>query len=555
MQSRAPAKAPPVVPGTILDGKYKVERILGQGGMGLVVEARHLPDDARVALKLLLPDNAAEPAAAARFLRGASTLEKLKSEHVTRVYDIGKLDDGAPCIAMELLEGRDLARTLSLSSVLPVADAIDYVLQACEAIAEAHAQGIVHRDLKPSNLFLSRRIDGSPIVKVLDFDNALITGDGGETLTRGAATMESVLYVSPEQMQQGREVDHRTDIYTLGITLYELIGGKHPFYAETLPQLCAEILTGTPAPLSTLRPEVPEELAQVIAKAYARDREGRYPTVADFAVALAPFAPPRSQAKIDHIARMAGLPVPVVGTVIASAMAEGAAAPPDATSTRATDEASTSATPLPSTAPAPAPAAASSLAAAPPTSAPAPALPARRAGSDPHQIILGPYSAPMSARAAARFARGHANDGSPAPSTEGPSGLGRTGALALSITGILAVGGAAMLFALRSGSAGSSPAPTTSVEHVTTAPEIPIPEASPRPEASLEAESSAAPSSATPGASDPSAAESASAGSPPSTSSASTSRSAAPRAPSKTPPKTTTKTTTPPALEHHSSSR
>jgi eukaryotic-like serine/threonine-protein kinase len=521
VESRDPTKTPPIVPGTILDGKYRVELPIQHGESGLVVAARHLPDDARVALKLLNPSVAARPAAESRFLRGIEGTAKLESEHVARVYDFGRFNDGTPFMAMELLEGRDLARTLKLSSVLPVADAIDYVLQACAAIAEAHAQGIVHQNLKPSNLFLSRRVDGSPIVKVLAFDKALIAGGGGESLGRGAGAITSVPYVSPEQLQQGGEVDRRTDIYTLGIALYELISGKHPFYGDTLPQLCIEILTGTPTPLHELRPEVPEELARVIAKAYARDRADRYPTVADFVVALTPFAPMRSRPTIERVARMAGLPAPVAG---AAAVAAHASATPIIT-----DLAPAAADPGPTAAP--------SLTAAP--LAPASARTVGKAGSDSHQIILGPYSAPMSARAAARFARGHANDGAEGPSADGPGGIGRVGALALSVTGILALGGVAMLLALRSdGARGGPPPPTMSVEHVTTTQEIPFVPVPARPATSLAAESPGSSSAAIPSASAPSATPQ---------------RSAAPSAPSTSPG--TPKTPPPRPLELHGTSR
>ncbi len=265
----------PTLPGAVLAGKYRVERIIGQGGMGVVVEARHISLDERVALKFLLPEYAQHPEAAGRFLREARASVKIKSEHVARVSDVGTLDTGAPYMVMEFLQGSDLSKLLETTGVLMVPDAVDYVIQGCEALAEAHAQGIVHRDIKPANLFLTKRSNGSPLVKLLDFGISKTSGAAVDNLTKTSTAMGSALYMSPEQMQTTRGVDHRTDIYAMGISLYELLAGKQPFYAETLPQLCAEIFTGTPTPIRSLRADVPEELAQVMEKAYARDRVRR----------------------------------------------------------------------------------------------------------------------------------------------------------------------------------------------------------------------------------------------------------------------------------------
>ncbi len=309
MSNASDLSANPTLPGTVLAGKYRVERVLGQGGMGVVVEARHMALDERVALKFLLPEYAKHPEAAARFLREARNAVRIKSEHVARVSDVGTLDSGAPYMVMEYLEGRDLAGVLEKSGVIAISDAVDYVIQGCEAIAEAHSHGIVHRDLKPANLFLSKRPDGMPIVKVLDFGISK-SGTAVDNLTKTTASMGSALYMSPEQMAQTRSVDHRTDIYALGISLYELLAGKQPFYADTLPQLCCEILTGIPTPLRTARPDVPEPLALTIERAYARDRGARFQSVAEFVVALAPFAPPRTQNTIERVARLGGLPIP-----------------------------------------------------------------------------------------------------------------------------------------------------------------------------------------------------------------------------------------------------
>ena len=303
----------PVRPGQILAGKYRVDRVLGRGGMGVVVEARHVALDERVALKFLLPDYAQMPEASARFLREARAAVKIKSEHVARVSDVGTLETGSPYMVMEFLEGIDLSKALESYGVCQIPDAIDYLIQTCEAIAEAHGHGIVHRDLKPANLFLTRRPDGTPMIKVLDFGISKMSGGGVDNLTRTTTSMGSALYMSPEQMQTTRGVDHRTDIYALGISLYELLAGKQPFYADTLPQLCAEVLTGRPTPIRQLRAEVSDALAAVLEKAYARDRDQRYQTIAELVAAVAPWAPPRSQTTLDRIARMAGVAPAIAG--------------------------------------------------------------------------------------------------------------------------------------------------------------------------------------------------------------------------------------------------
>jgi len=287
--------------------------------MGYVVEARHVALDERVALKFLLPEYAKHPEASARFLREARAAVKIKSEHVARVSDHGTLESGAPYMVMEFLDGSDLAKQLQERGPLAMEDGIDYVLQASEAIAEAHSYGIVHRDLKPANLFLASRRDGSPLVKVLDFGISKMSGAADHALTKTATAMGSALYMSPEQMQETRGVDHRTDIYSLGITLFELLAGTQPFHAETLPQLCAEVLTGTPRPLREFRPDLSEDLAQRLARAYERDKNIRYQSIAEFAVALAPYAPQRSQSTVERIARMGGLPPPKVGEGVGAA--------------------------------------------------------------------------------------------------------------------------------------------------------------------------------------------------------------------------------------------
>ncbi len=304
-----------IAPGTILAGKYRVARVLGRGGMGVVVEAHHIQLDDRVALKFLLPEYATHPEASERFLREARAAVKIKSEHVARVSDVGTLETGAPYMVMEYLNGTDLSSLLEKNGPMPLQDAVDYVIQGCEAINEAHTYGIVHRDIKPANLFLTKRPDGSPMVKVLDFGISKTVGAGVDGLTKTTATMGSALYMSPEQMRQSRSVDSRTDIYSMGITLYELLAGKQPFYANTLPELCAEVLTGTPTPLREVRSDLPPDFAAVLERAYARSLEQRYQSITEFVFALAAYAPARSQETLDRFARLANVQAPQAGRV------------------------------------------------------------------------------------------------------------------------------------------------------------------------------------------------------------------------------------------------
>src|SRR3954463_949976 len=278
--------------GQILAGKFRIERVLGQGGMGVVVAATHLQLDQRVALKFLLPEALSNPEAWERFAREARAAVKIKSEHVARVSDVGTLESGSPYMVMEYLHGEDLASYVRRNGAAAIPDAVEFLLQACEAIAEAHALGIVHRDLKPANLFVTRRVDGSPCIKVLDFgiSKLTVTGAGAELgMTKTHTIMGSPLYMSPEQMSSSRSVDMRTDIWALGVILYETLTGRVPFEAETMPQLCGMILQDPPRPIRELRPGVPGVLESVLYHCLEKNRERRFANVAELAFALARF--------------------------------------------------------------------------------------------------------------------------------------------------------------------------------------------------------------------------------------------------------------------------
>ena len=292
--------------GQVLAGKYRIERVLGRGAMGLVVAATHLQLGERVALKFLLPEALQNRDSVARFEREARAAVKIKSEHVARVSDVGTLENGAPYMVMEYLEGIDLSGWLMQRGALPVAQAVDFVLQACEAIAEAHALGIVHRDLKPANLFVIQRSDGLLAVKVLDFGISKFNGpDAADAaMTKTTAVMGSPLYMSPEQMQSSKDVDPRGDIWALGIVLYELLSGRLPFPGETMAELVLKVVVAPPVALSLVCPQVPAALEAVVFKCLEKDRGARYQSVADLAVALLEFAPPHSRVSVERIGRV-----------------------------------------------------------------------------------------------------------------------------------------------------------------------------------------------------------------------------------------------------------
>ncbi|MCC6997473.1 MAG: serine/threonine protein kinase [Deltaproteobacteria bacterium] len=299
--SGAPAE---VKPGDVLAGRYRVERQLGRGGMGVVVAAVHLELDQRVALKFLLPSALDNQEAVQRFLREARASVKLRGEHVARVSDVGTLDSGVPYIVMEYLEGHDLGSELDRRQRLPAAEATEYVLQACVGLAEAHGLGIVHRDLKPANLFLTVRPDGSPLVKVLDFGiSKNLSAPGEHQLTSSQTVIGSPSYMSPEQMRGARLADQRSDIWSLGIVLYQLLSGVLPWDGGSFAEICVKIQM---SPLPELDPEaeVPAGLRAIVARCLDKAPEARPQSVAALAEALAPFTTPRGRTMVDSIRRI-----------------------------------------------------------------------------------------------------------------------------------------------------------------------------------------------------------------------------------------------------------
>ena len=304
MHDRGPRSDTGLQPGAVLAGKYRVERVLGAGGMGVVVAAHHIQLDTRVALKFLRPEMLSNPEAVARFVREGRAAVKFSSEHVARVLDVGELQSGAPYIVMEYLEGGDLATWLRQRGPLTVEQAVEFVVHACVAVAEAHGLCIVHRDLKPANLFCVRRPDGQLYVKVLDFgiSKASDPTTTGVAMTKTSAIMGSPLYMSPEQMHSTRDVDTQTDIWALGVILYELMAGRVPFDGETTTEIAVKVVMQAPPPLRAFRADVPPQLEAVVMRCLEKDKRNRFANVAELALALAPFAPKRARESIGRIA-------------------------------------------------------------------------------------------------------------------------------------------------------------------------------------------------------------------------------------------------------------
>lgn len=282
----AHAYAMPIAPGTMLAGRYQVERVLGKGAMGVVVAARHIELGELFAIKLLLPQTAAQPQAVDRFLREARAAARLKSEHVVKVTDVGRLENGSPYMVMEHLTGTDLQQLVRTGGPLPVEEAVTYVLQACDAIAEAHALGIVHRDLKPSNLFLIRRRNGTGCVKVLDFGISKQIVQEAVDLTKTGDVFGTPLYMAPEQMARTKNADARADIWSMGIVLYELVTGTTPFHASTLTEVVARVLQEDAPPPSSVRREIPPAIDAVVARCLQKRPDLRFQSVEDLAAAL-----------------------------------------------------------------------------------------------------------------------------------------------------------------------------------------------------------------------------------------------------------------------------
>ena len=268
-------------PGAVLLGRYRLEETLGGGGFGVVMRAHDAVLDQAVAIKILRREGDGG-ADAERFMREARLVASLRSEHVVKVYDLGVLPAGMPYMVMELLRGTDLGKLVKSSGKLAPQVAVDYVLQACDALAEAHALGIVHRDVKPSNLIVTTRPDRTELVKVLDFGIAKAPKMTDLALTQTSSLLGTPAFMSPEQIRSARTVDARTDIWSLGTVLYQLVEGRLPFQTETVAEQVAAVMTREHLPLVAA-----PELAQIVARCLAKDPAQRYADIAELAVALA----------------------------------------------------------------------------------------------------------------------------------------------------------------------------------------------------------------------------------------------------------------------------
>jgi serine/threonine protein kinase len=295
----------PVREGDLLDGKYRIDRVLGQGGMGVVVAATHEGLGRKVAIKFLLAEAVEHPEIIERFEREARAAATVRGPHVVQVLDVGRMADDRAYMVMEYLDGEDLEQLLERVGTLSIEDTVSYLLQACEALAEAHAAGVVHRDLKPANLFLAKQPDKRSIIKVLDFGISKMSDDG-KAITKTATAMGTPFYMSPEQLMNAKGVDARADIWALGVILFELLTGHRPFAGETMPEVVAKILGNVRPLLREHRTDVPDVLDAVVNKCLRNAREDRFHSVADLAEALAPIASESGRASMGRIARVLG---------------------------------------------------------------------------------------------------------------------------------------------------------------------------------------------------------------------------------------------------------
>jgi serine/threonine-protein kinase len=297
-------------PGELIGDKYRVDGFVGAGGMGAVVTAVQSELGRRVAIKLMPPTAAKKPAAVERFLREARAASVISNDHVVRVYDVGRLGSGAPFMVMELLQGLSLDQLIRGRGPLPIEEALDIALQVGVALAECHALGIVHRDLKPDNVMVLQRPGQIGFVKVLDFGISkaewLVESTFTPNLTGTSEVFGTPTHMSPEQVRSSKRADQRSDIWALGVVLYETLTGMPPFMAETLPALSAMIVSDPPVDPCARRPEVPRGVADAVLACLEKNPSRRPQSVAQLAELLAPYAPPEAARHISRIHALSG---------------------------------------------------------------------------------------------------------------------------------------------------------------------------------------------------------------------------------------------------------
>ena len=280
----------PVPAGTIVAHKYLVQGLISHGGMGIICAGLHVDLEQPVAIKLMRRELAREADLVDRFLNEARAAASLKSPHVVRVLDVGQLPDGLPYLVMERLVGFDLDTLVYERGALAPGEAVNYMIQACEALSEAHALGIIHRDIKPENLFLTRGPNGRKVIKLLDFGVAKRLGVHRRVMTRSGHAVGSPWYMSPEQMSRPNEVDARSDLWSLGVVLFRLLTGHLPFEGDTVAEVCARVLEAPTPDALSLRPTLDPGLVAVVERCLCKHREARYRSADALAEALAPFA-------------------------------------------------------------------------------------------------------------------------------------------------------------------------------------------------------------------------------------------------------------------------
>lgn len=297
----APRRAPVRV-GEVLAGKYRVERVHAPGALGVTCDAQHLQLRQRVVVKLCTASERSSAEVAARFLQNARLAAQLRSAHLARVLDVGTLESGIAYSVTEHLSGTDLRGVLRVREWLPVPEAVDYVLQVCEALAVAHVGGFVHRNLKPANVFLARESDGRPIAKVLDF--CLVESplsDASITLTTTESVVSSLAYLAPEQVRDPGSVDVRADIWAVGALLHELLTGSPLYAASSVPGIFAAIAADPATPISQLRSDIPSELEEVVLRCLEKERDYRWFDVGTLAKQLRRFASEEGSAAVDRV--------------------------------------------------------------------------------------------------------------------------------------------------------------------------------------------------------------------------------------------------------------